>query len=66
MASPTDKPTVPTRPAVDEWGMYDPLQAGLAALFARLESGRRPALPDPDADRLRESMKRAEEIARKG
>jgi hypothetical protein len=24
------------RPTVDEWGVYDPQQAGLAALFARL------------------------------
>ena len=27
-----------TRPAKDEWGVYDPQQAGLAALFARLDS----------------------------
>lgn len=26
------------RPARDEWGVYDPQQAGLAALFARLDS----------------------------
>ena len=26
------------RPAHDEWGVYDPEQAGLAALFARLDS----------------------------
>ncbi|HUQ87197.1 MAG TPA: hypothetical protein VM096_06535 [Vicinamibacterales bacterium] len=26
------------RPAKDEWGVYDPQQAGLAALFARLET----------------------------
>jgi hypothetical protein len=25
------------RPAKDEWGVYDPQQAGLAALFARLD-----------------------------
>lgn len=24
------------RPTVDEWGVYDPKQAGLAALFSRL------------------------------
>lgn len=24
------------RPTVDEWGVYDPQQAGLAALFTRL------------------------------
>lgn len=28
----------PARPAMDEWGMYDPQQAGLAALFARLDA----------------------------
>jgi hypothetical protein len=26
------------RPAKDEWGVYDPEQAGLAALYARLDS----------------------------
>jgi len=26
------------RPAKDEWGLYDPQQAGLAALFARLDA----------------------------
>ena len=35
------------RPAKDEWGVYDPQQAGLAALFARLD-GDRPA-PAPAA-----------------
>ena len=28
----------PARPAKDEWGVYDPEQAGLAALYARLDS----------------------------
>ena len=28
----------PTRPAKDEWGVYDPEQAGLAALYARLDA----------------------------
>ncbi len=27
-----------SRPAMDEWGVYDPQQAGLAALFARLDA----------------------------
>lgn len=27
----------PVRPAKDEWGVYDPQQAGLEALFARLD-----------------------------
>lgn len=26
------------RPAKDEWGMYDPQQAGIAALVARLDA----------------------------
>ena len=26
------------RPAKDEWGVYDPQQAGIAALFARLDA----------------------------
>ncbi len=36
MAKPISQP--PTRPAKDEWGVYDPEQAGLAALFARLDA----------------------------
>jgi hypothetical protein len=38
------------RPAKDEWGVYDPQQAGLAALFARLDtkdSNAKPAAPKP-------------------
>ena len=31
----TSPPRSPARPAHDEWGVYDPQQAGLAALFAR-------------------------------
>ncbi len=29
-------PTAAGRPTVDEWGLYDPQQAGLAALFTKL------------------------------
>ena len=36
MAIPTNRSLA--RPAKDEWGVYDPQQAGLAALFARLDS----------------------------
>ena len=36
MAIPTNRSL--TRPAKDEWGVYDPQQAGLAALFARLDT----------------------------
>ncbi len=35
----------PARPAKDEWGVYDPEQAGLAALYARLDSKN----PNPNA-----------------
>jgi len=47
MAIPTNRSLV-ARPAKDEWGVYDPQQAGLAALFARLdtkETKPAPALP---------------------
>ena len=37
MAIPTNRSLV-ARPAKDEWGVYDPQQAGLAALFARLDT----------------------------
>lgn len=30
------------RPARDEWGVYDPEQAGLAALYARLDKDSKP------------------------
>jgi hypothetical protein len=35
----------PARPAKDEWGVYDPEQAGLAALYARLDTKN----PNPNA-----------------
>ena len=31
-------PRSTVRPAHDEWGVYDPEQAGLSALFARVDS----------------------------
>jgi hypothetical protein len=43
MSSPTTR--LP-RPARDEWGVYDPEQAGLAALYARLDKNDQ---PDPPA-----------------
>ena len=46
MATPTNR--LLDRPAKDEWGVYDPEQAGLAALFARLDTKNAktaPALP---------------------
>jgi hypothetical protein len=45
MAIPNSRSLV--RPAKDEWGVYDPQQAGLAALFARLDS--RDGKPAADA-----------------
>jgi hypothetical protein len=37
------------RPAKDEWGVYDPQQAGLAALFARLDRDHKIAAPSAAA-----------------
>ena len=43
----------PVRPAHDEWGVYDPEQAGLSALFARLDSKAAPkAVAETAADKL--------------
>lgn len=39
-------PRKPDGPPMDEWGVYDPQQAGLAALFARLDS--KAEAPKPD------------------
>jgi hypothetical protein len=36
MAAPTSRTL--SRPAHDEWGVYDPEQAGLEALYARLDA----------------------------
>ena len=36
----------PARPAKDEWGVYDPQQAGLAALFTRLDRPAKQAVDD--------------------
>ena len=43
------------RPTVDEWGVYDPQQAGLAALYTRLTTvpGNTPAEGPADAARNR-------------
>ena len=35
------------RPAKDEWGVYDPQQAGLAALFAKLDNAAPPKEQTP-------------------
>lgn len=46
------------RPAVDEWGIYDPEQAGLDALYARLDTLRRIANTPVD----RAFMSRARDV----
>ena len=43
MATPKNRSLA--RPAKDEWGVYDPQQAGLAALFARLDRDHTAAAP---------------------
>ncbi len=43
------KSRVIRRPAKDEWGVYDPEQAGLAALYARLEKKEVKAAVKPEA-----------------
>jgi len=45
MASALTKPIA--RPAKDEWGVYDPQQAGLAALYARLDDSKEPRTISP-------------------
>jgi hypothetical protein len=45
MASALTKPIA--RPAKDEWGVYDPQQAGLAALYARLDDSKEPKTISP-------------------
>jgi hypothetical protein len=44
------------RPPVDEWGIYDPSQAGLAALYERLDVRRR---SEPETKSLVASMEEA-------
>ena len=50
MATIPSRPPAPARPARDEWGMYDPDQAGLTALFARLDSKAAKAKADSKAE----------------
>ncbi|MEO8680921.1 MAG: hypothetical protein ABI665_17850 [Vicinamibacterales bacterium] len=47
---PTPAPR-PIRPVMDEWGVYDPQQAGLSALFAKLDA--RHDAPKPIEDSLK-------------
>ena len=47
-----------SRPPVDEWGIYDPSQAGLEALFELLEARRRSGA-DPEVKTVSASMEDA-------
>jgi hypothetical protein len=49
------------RPAVDEWGIYDPSQAGLAALFDKLEE-KKPSLDELDAAAIAVSIENANKL----
>jgi len=51
------------RPAVDEWGIYDPEQAGLAAVRDRIEARRR-ASDEADAPFMAASMREAQRLMR--
>ena len=44
------------RPARDEWGVYDPQQAGMAALLARLDSKATKAAPVASAPASRKDV----------
>ncbi len=57
MAITTTRSNAP-RPAKDEWGVYDPEQAGLAALYARLDS------KDPKAVKAAEAKPAAKPAAK--
>ena len=60
------KPADTPRPAVDEWGIYDPDQAGLAAVLERIEARRRAtATPPHDAEALASSMREAKALLKK-
>lgn len=54
------------RPPVDEWGIYDPEQAGLAALIHRLDDRRQAAAtPVIDAASMIVSMRDTRVLANK-
>ena len=45
------------KPPVDEWGIYDPSQAGLEAVFGRLLAlAVRSLMPETDSRRMASSM----------
>ena len=51
-------PAPADRPPVDEWGIYDPSQAGLEALFDRLDA-KRQSSGETDAKSIAASMEAA-------
>lgn len=62
----SEKRIEPERPPVDEWGIYDPDQAGLAAVLARIEARRRAgALHAADAATIATSMRDANALTNK-
>ena len=50
------------RPAKDEWGVYDPQQAGLAALFARLDNDQKVTAPVAAAPAVRKEVPEASRL----
>ncbi len=57
-------PAAADRPAVDEWGIYDPSQAGLEALYDRIEA-KRSSTAEPDGLNVAASMLDAKRLAQK-
>jgi hypothetical protein len=53
---PRNTPLPSDRPPVDEWGIYDPEQAGLAALYQLLDTRR---MKEPENKSLAASMEEA-------
>jgi hypothetical protein len=49
------------RPAVDEWGIYDPSQAGLEALFEKLDA-KKPSIDELDAAAIATSIEIANKL----
>jgi hypothetical protein len=57
-----NKTIVNTQPVVDEWGIYDPSRAGLAAVLERLEA-KGSAIPvRNDLHNMAVSMRQVEEM----
>jgi len=55
----THTSTKTRRPTVDEWGVYAPQQAGLAALFTRLSGPPEPRTGDMSGDNARSQTREA-------